>query len=164
MGVSGSGKTTVAAALAARLGYAFADADDFHPEANVAKMARGEPLTDPDREPWLQALAGWIAARHAGGRSTVLACSALMRRYRDVLRSAAPHCVCFIHLAVPTETLRRRMRHRTGHFMRENLLGSQLDTLEPLENDEPGISVDGSESPVAIVVQALEYLARPSSG
>jgi len=100
MGVSGAGKTTIAAHLAAHLEYAFADGDDFQPKTNVAKLARAEPLTDADREPWLAALAEWIGNHHRLGRSTVLACSALKRHYRDTLRTAAPN-VLFIHLAVP---------------------------------------------------------------
>jgi gluconokinase len=162
MGASGSGKTTIGMALAARLGYAFTDADDFHAESSVAKMARGEPLNDADRGPWLQALAGWIASRNAGGRSSVLACSALKRRYRDELRAAAPQHVSFVFLAVPNETLRQRLRERTGHFVRPDLLESQVATLEPLEADEPGIAVDGAASPEAIVEQALAYATGPS--
>jgi gluconokinase len=162
MGASGSGKTTIGMALAARLGYAFADADDFHAEASVAKMARGEPLTDADRGPWLWAVAGWIAGRNAGGRSSVLACSALKRSYRDELRAAAPQHVSFVFLAVPDEALRRRLLARTGHFVRPDLLESQLATLEPLEADEPGISVDGTMPPAAIVERVRDYLAKPS--
>jgi gluconokinase len=160
MGASASGKTTIGRALAARLGCAFADADDFHAESSVAKMARGEPLTDADRGPWLQALAGWIAGRNADGRSSVLACSALKRRYRDELRAAAPQRVSFVFLAVPYETLRERLRKRTGHFAGANLLESQLATLEPLEADEPGITVDGAAAPATIVERALAYLTQ----
>jgi gluconokinase len=160
MGASGSGKTTVGMALAARLGYAFADADDFHAESSVAKMARGEPLTDADRGPWLQALAAWIASRNADGRSSVLACSALKRRYRDTLRTAAPQHVSFVFLAVPSEVLRERLRERTGHFVRVHLLESQLATLEPLEADEPGICVDGAAPPATIVERAVAYVTR----
>lgn len=151
MGVSGSGKSTVAAALAERLRLALADGDSFHPPSNVAKLARGEALTDADREPWLRALAAWIAAQHATGRSSVLACSALKRRYRDSLRAAAPGHVRFVYLAVPAATLHARLQHRTGHFVGPELLESQLATLEPLELDEPGVTVDGSATPAAIV-------------
>jgi gluconokinase len=150
MGVSGSGKSTVAAALAARLKLVLADGDSFHPPSNVAKLARGEPLTDADREPWLRALAAWIASQHAAGRPSVLACSALKRRYRDTLRSAAPQHVRFVYLAVPVETLRARLRHRTGHFVGPELLESQLATLEPLETDEPGVTVDGCAAPATL--------------
>jgi gluconokinase len=159
MGASGSGKTTIGRALAARLGREFADADDFHAEASIAKMARGEPLTDADREPWLQALARWIASFHADGRSSVLACSALKRSYRDQLRAAAPQHVAFVYLAVPSALLRERLRQRPGHFARANLLESQLATLEPLEADETGIAVDGAAPPAAIVARVLGYLS-----
>ena len=158
MGASGSGKTTIATGLAARLEYAFADGDGFHPENNVAKLARAEALTDADREPWLGTLAEWIRNHHQLGRSTVLACSALKRRYRDTLRAAAPD-VFFIHLTVPTDVLRERVRHRTGHFMPPELLDSQLATLEPLESDEPGITVDATAPPAVIVAKVAEQLA-----
>jgi gluconokinase len=157
MGVAASGKTTIAARLAAHLGYAFADADDFHPAANVAKMARGEALTDADREPWLRTLAAWIATQHEARHSTVLACSALRRRYRDTLRTGAPH-VFFIHLTIPRETLRERIKSRVGHFVPPELLDSQLATLEPLQADEPGITLDATAPPDSLVEQALEHL------
>jgi gluconokinase len=156
MGVSGSGKTTIAGRLATRAGYACADADDFHSEYNVAKMARGEPLTDVDRQPWLESVAAWIAAQHRAGRSTVLACSALKRLYRDILRAGAPRRVFFVHLVVPTEVLRERMRNRTGHYMPPDLLDSQLATLEPLEPDEPGITVQATAEPALIVENILQ--------
>jgi gluconokinase len=160
MGVSGSGKTTIAGRLAARLKYAVADADDFHPELNVAKMARGEPLTDADRAPWLARLAEWIKRHDEAGRSTLLACSALKRRYRDVLREGAPD-VSFIHLAASREALVERMKHRQGHFMPPELLDSQLATLEPLEPDEAGITVDATEARDAIVEKVVAHFASP---
>jgi gluconokinase len=157
MGVSAAGKTTVATRLAARLEYELGDADDFHPPENVVKkMARGEPLTDADREPWLRALAAWIAAQHAAQRSTVLACSALKRRYRDTLRTGAPQ-VFFIHLAASREALRARIDRRKGHFMPPELLDSQLATLEPLRADEPGVTLDGTAPPDILVEQALGH-------
>jgi gluconokinase len=158
MGVSGSGKTTIATALAARLDRAFAEGDDFHSAANVAKMARGEPLTDADREPWLAALAEWIENHNRAGRSTVLTCSALKRRYRDTLRAAAPRHVVFVHLAAPRDALLERMRKRKGHFMPPDLLDDQLAALEPLEADEPGVTLDAAAPPPAIVEQALAAL------
>ena len=166
MGVSGSGKTTIASRLATHLLYVFADGDDFHPPQNVAKMARGEPLTDADREPWLQTLRQWIAEHHAAGRSTVLACSALKRRYRDTLRSGAPPGrVVFIHLDAPRAAVLERMRHRTGHYMPPALLDSQLATLEPLAADEPGFVLDGTATPDALVERALLSLAAtPRAG
>jgi gluconokinase len=158
MGVAASGKTTIATRLAAHLEYAFADADDFHPAANVAKMARGEALTDADREPWLRTLAAWIATQHEAGHSTVLACSALKRLYRDTLRTGAP-TVFFIHLTAPREALRDRIRRRIGHFVPPELLDSQLATLEPLQTDEPGITLDAAAPPDVLVDQALEHLS-----
>jgi gluconokinase len=155
MGVSGSGKTTIASLLATKLAREFADADDFHSAANVAKMARGEPLTDADREPWLRTLAEWIAEHHRNGRSTVLACSALKRGYRDVLRSAAPGCVSFLHLAAARATLEERMRHRKGHYMPADLLESQLAALELLQDDEPGVTLDAAAAPETIVEHVL---------
>jgi len=162
MGVSGSGKTTIVERLAAHLVYVFADGDDFHPPQNVAKMARGEPLTDADREPWLQTLGKWIAEHHQAGRSTVLACSALRRRYRDTLRRAAPpRHVVFIHLDAPRAALLERMQHRTGHYMPPALLDSQLATLEPLAADEHGIVLDATAPPDTLVEQALALLTSP---
>jgi gluconokinase len=156
MGVAGSGKTTIAAALASQLQCSFADGDDLHPQHNVAKMARGEPLTDVDREPWLQAVAAWIAARHASGSSTVVACSALKRRYRDTLRQAAPR-VAFVHLDVPAETLHERLQRRRGHFMPASLLDSQLATLEPLQPDELGFAVEATGPPAAVVAMIVAH-------
>jgi gluconokinase len=158
MGVSGSGKTTLVARLAARLEYTATDADDFHPPENTAKMARGEPLSDGDREPWLRAQATWIARQHAAGRSTVLASSALKRRYRDTLRNGAPGHVFFIHLAAPRDALLERVRHRAGHFMPPELLDSQLETLEPLQCDEPGMTLDATAPPDALVDEVLERI------
>ena len=160
MGVSGSGKTTIATRLAERLGYVFAEGDAFHSAANVAKMARGEPLNDRDRAPWLESLEEWIAAQHASGRSTVLACSALKRAYRDTLRAGAPGHVVFVYLAVSRDALVERMKRREGHYMPLELLESQLATLEPLEPDEPGFALDASPGPETIVERALERLAE----
>jgi gluconokinase len=159
MGVSGSGKTTIATLLAERLGYTFADADAFHSPENVAKMARREPLTDADRQPWLESLAAWIAARHTERRSTVLACSALKRRYRDALRAGARGSVAFVFLATPRAVLEQRMAHRTGHYMPLELLDSQLATLEPLAADERGVTVDGTPAPPIIIANILEKLS-----
>jgi len=142
MGVSGSGKSTVGAALAGRLGVPFEDADDLHPAANIAKMSRGEPLDDSDRYPWLERIGEWLAAHEHGG---VIACSALKRKYRDQLRH---HCssVEFLHLSGGREVIERRQASRPGHFMPASLLTSQFETLEPLAPDENGvvIEVDGS--------------------
>jgi gluconokinase len=159
MGVSGSGKTTIAGRLAAHLGFAFADADAFHAATSVAKMARGEPLSDADREPWLQSLVAWTEAHDGARRSTVLACSALKRRYRDTL-SAASARTFFIHLSAPRAVLLERMKHRQGHFMPAQLLDSQLADLEPLAADEPGITLDATATPAAIVEHAIEAITR----
>lgn len=130
MGVSGAGKTTLGRALADALGRDFADADDFHPPENLAKMRAGIPLNDADRAPWLSAL-GEEASRHASaGRPLVLACSALRQTYRDALRSSAPD-TRFVFLDGARETVAARLASRRGHFMPANLLDSQLATLEP---------------------------------
>ena len=155
MGVSGSGKTTVAKGIAERLGWAFAEGDDAHPPANVAKMAAGEPLTDADRWPWLRSLAGWIGDREAAGQSAVLTCSALKRAYRDLLRDGHPS-VRFVHVSVDRETLRRRLESRRGHYMPASLLLSQLEALEPLAPDEPGLVLAGDGAPEDVI----ERLAR----
>lgn len=149
MGVSGSGKTTVGTALAERLGVPYAEADDFHPPENVAKMASGVPLDDEDRRPWLDAIAAWLAER--GERGGVVTCSALRRRYRDRLRRAAPE-VFFLHLDGSPELIAERLAARRGHFMPPELLRSQFETLEPLEPGEKGaaVAIDG---PVEEVVE-----------
>jgi carbohydrate kinase (thermoresistant glucokinase family) len=148
MGVSGSGKSTVGALLASRLGVPFADADDVHPAANVAKMAAGIPLTDEDRWPWL-ALVGQ-ALHAASGSGLVMACSALRRAYRDAILAEAP-AVRFVYLHGSRELLAERMGHRHGHFMPTSLLDSQLATLEPLAADEPGFTVGIEGEPGQIV-------------
>lgn len=153
MGVTGSGKSTVGAVLAQRLLVPFADADAFHPEANVAKMAAGQPLTDEDRYPWLEAVGEWLA-RHSGGG--VMSCSALKREYRDQLRSHVSQ-IEFLHLTGSPELIGRRQAGRTGHFMPSSLLKSQFDTLEPLGPDERGIAVDVGQSVDAIVETFLRY-------
>jgi gluconokinase len=155
MGVSGSGKSTVGVALARRLGVPFADADDFHPPANIAKMAAGEPLTDDDRYPWLDAVGQWLA-RHADGG--VMSCSALKRSYRDQLRSHCPRIEC-VHLTGSPELIARRQADRTGHFMPSTLLQSQFDALQPLQPDERGITVDVAQSVDAIVEEVVRRLS-----
>ncbi|WP_445257867.1 gluconokinase [Nocardioides aurantiacus] len=143
MGVSGSGKSTVGAALAQRLGVPYADADDLHPEANIAKMSAGEALDDTDREPWLDAVGQWLAEHDASGG--VMSCSALKAVYRDRLRHHAPRAE-LVHLEGTREVIARRQASRPGHFMPASLLDSQFATLEPLGADERGqvISVDQS--------------------
>jgi gluconokinase len=155
MGVSGSGKTTVGTALAATLGVEYAEADTFHPEANIVKMSSGIPLTDEDRRPWLHAIAGWIGAHQESGG--VVTSSALKRGYRDVLRSGGD--VWFLYLRGERDVLAQRMKTRSGHFMPVSLLDSQLATLEPLAPDEHGLTVDITRSPEEIVDSAMSVLA-----
>lgn len=154
MGVSGSGKSTVGRALARRLEVPYAEADDFHPPANIAKMSAGHPLTDADRLPWLRAIANWIAEHSTGG---VVTCSALKRPYRDLLRSA-PAEVCFLHLAGARDVIAARLAGRTDHFMPPGLLDSQFADLEPLAPDEPGVVVDVTGSPEEIVDTACRRI------
>lgn len=155
MGVSGSGKTTVGQALAARLGVEYADGDTFHPPANIAKMSAGHPLTDDDRWGWLDAMAGWI--REHGTTGGVLGASALKRGYRDRLRTGGE--VWFLHLSGDHDLLAERLLTRKGHFMKVALLDSQLADLEPLQRDEAGHTADLAESPEQIVESALAAFA-----
>ena len=148
MGVSGSGKTSVGAALAQRLHVPFEDADDLHPPANVAKMSAGIPLDDADRLPWLRTVGAWLHAHSAGGGVT--SCSALRRGYRDILREAAPQQV-FVHLAGDRDVIARRVAGRPGHFMPAALVDSQFATLEPLEPDERGVTLDVDQPLDALV-------------
>jgi gluconokinase len=154
MGVSGSGKSTVGAALAQRLGVPFADADDFHPPANVAKMQAGVALDDDDRYPWLEAVGGWLAKHCSDGG--VMSCSALKRKYRDQLKSHCPRTE-FVHLSGSPEVIAARQASRPGHFMPASLMASQFATLEPLESDERGVTLDVSHD-IDWIVES--YLAR----
>jgi gluconokinase len=157
MGVSGSGKSTVGAALAARLDIPFADADAFHPAANIAKMSAGTPLDDDDRYPWLAAVGQWLADHERG----VMGCSALKRRYRDQLRSHRS-TIEFLHLTGSPELINRRQAERTGHFMPSSLVNSQFNALEPLDSDERGLAIDVGQSIDTIVETFVRYLAaRP---
>lgn len=142
MGVAGTGKSTLAAALAASLAWEFQEGDDLHPASNIAKMAAGEALTDDDREPWLDRISAWIDTRLQTRIPAVITCSALKRRYRD--RLAAPG-VAFVHVNLDRETIAKRLAQRTGHFMDASLLESQLEILEPLASDEAGLVTDGNE-------------------
>jgi gluconokinase len=157
MGVSGSGKSTVAAGLVDRLGWEFAEGDDFHPPANVAKMRNGVPLDDDDRWPWLRTLAAWIGEHEQAGKSVVVTCSALKRSYRDLLRDGHPS-VWFAHVTADAEQIRDRVQRRTGHYMPPSLLDSQLATLEPLQDDEPGASISGAGQPDEVVDELLATL------
>lgn len=137
MGVSGCGKSTLGRELARVLGWPFAEGDDFHPPANLARMGSGTPLTDAERWPWLRALRDWMTTQARAGHSTVLSCSALRACYRDLLRGAEGE-VLFVYLPVPPPVLRQRLAGRKGHFMPAHLLDSQLATLET-PSREPGV-------------------------
>jgi gluconokinase len=156
MGVSGCGKSTVGALLGRRLGKPFFDGDDFHPAANKEKMGAGIPLTDADREPWLGTLGELLAAQDDGGTTVppIVACSALKRRYRDLLRSYAPDVV-FIHLSGTPATIGARMEARAHEFMPRTLLDSQFAALEELEADEIHLVVDNSQ-PLDVLVETVE--------
>ncbi|WP_423464505.1 gluconokinase [Promicromonospora sp. MS192] len=164
MGVAGSGKTTVAALLAGRLGASFAEGDDFHSPANVAKMAAGHPLDDDDRWPWLRGIRDWFAKELNEGRSAVVPCSALRRGYRELLATAGPPgTVRFVHLTGSYDLLRTRIQGRAGHFMKPEMLDSQLATLEPLHDDEAGFAVDVTPRPDEIVDEILHRLGDPEA-
>jgi gluconokinase len=154
MGVSGTGKSTVAGELVRDLGWPFAEGDDFHSAANVAKMHAGHPLTDADRGPWLAAISAWIGAREQAGTGGIVTCSALKRSYRDELRAGHPD-VRFICLVGGHDLLESRLEHRAGHFMPASLLDSQLATLEPLQPDEPGATIDVGQSAAEVEAAAL---------
>ena len=158
MGVAGCGKTTAATGLHDALGWPVAEADDFHPEANIAKMSRGTPLTDADRRPWLESLRAWMSEQADRGTRTIVTCSALKRSYRDLLVGAHGR-VLFIHLVADEEALRERMEHREGHFMPSALLPSQFADLEPLADDEDGVTVTSRPAPeqtLGAILAALE--------
>lgn len=156
MGVSGTGKSSVARDLSRRLGLDMVEGDDHHPRANVDKMASGIPLDDDDRRPWLEELAAILAE----SAPVVLTCSALKRSYRDLLRHGVPEPgVLFVHLAGTRQVLLPRMNERQGHFMPASLLDSQLETLEPLEADEWAVVVDVAP-PLDEVVAAADRAVR----
>ena len=154
MGVSGCGKSTIGALLGERLGVPFFDGDDFHPAANKAKMAAGIPVDDADREPWLAEIGAALAApgdgtAHGAG-SRIIACSALKRSYRDLLRSFAPDVV-FVHLSGEAATISGRLSSRAHEYMPSSLLASQLATLEPLAADEVHVVADILDDPASLV-------------
>lgn len=152
MGVSGAGKSTVGRFLAGRIGAVFIEGDDLHPGANRRKMAGGVPLTDADRLPWLKAVAAAIRATQAS--EVVVACSALRRSYRDLIRAEAECPVIFVYLAGGAEVISRRLAARQGHFMPAALLEGQMALLEPPEPDEPHLTIDIG-APVEDMVQRM---------
>lgn len=157
MGVAGVGKTTVARLVAQRLGTPYAEADDFHPEANIAKMSAGIALDDADRWPWLQRIAEWMSDRAREGTGGVVTCSALKRAYRDALRVGDADAF-FLHLSGDRALIGDRIAHRTGHFMPPSLLKSQFEILEPLQPDERGAVLDVGVGPDQLVTEALRQL------
>lgn len=157
MGVSGSGKTTVAEVLTRRLGWRIEEGDALHPEANIEKMAGGHPLTDDDRRPWLAMVADWIDERLDAGENGLITCSALKRSYRDLLNRRGSG-VFFVFLAGSKETIAARLEARQGHFMRAGLLDSQFADLEPPAADEPAIRVSIERPAVEVADQVVEAL------
>ena len=155
MGACGSGKSTVGRQLAERLGLKFLEGDDLHPARNIELMASGVALSDADRQDWLKSIAQKLGRTREQGLGVVLACSALKRSYRDVLRSACPN-LRFIHLQGSHELLAGRMADRAGHYMPVSLLQSQLDTLEAPDPDEPSLTVDASMAADAITQQVVD--------
>ncbi|RLL70595.1 gluconokinase [Streptomyces sp. Z26] len=163
MGVSGTGKSTVGELVAEALGVPYAEADAFHPEANIAKMSAGTPLDDADRAPWLDAIGAWAADRTARGLGGVVSCSALKRRYRDRLRAADP-ALFFLHLDGSRELVAERLAGRRGHFMPRALLDSQFADLEPLEPDERGAALTIDAEPRTLAARAVALLGAPPEG
>jgi carbohydrate kinase (thermoresistant glucokinase family) len=159
MGVCGSGKSTVGAALAQRLHAAFLEGDAFHPPANVARMAAGVALTDDDRRDWLRALSDELGAAARAGRAVVLSCSALKRSYRDTLRAQASD-LALVYLRGTPQLLAQRMAGRQGHYMPPSLLASQLATLEPPQDDEHALTLDVAHDPQQLVHETLAWLGR----
>jgi len=162
MGVSGSGKSTVAGLLAGQLGWDLAEGDDMHPNANVEKMHAGHALTDEDRWPWLETVASWITEHTMAGLPGIITCSALKRIYRDVMRG---NNVVFVHLVGSKDEIGRRLVARTGHYMPAGLLDSQIATLEPPGPDENVLEVDVGRKPAQEVADIISRLGlRPEPG
>jgi carbohydrate kinase (thermoresistant glucokinase family) len=157
MGVSGCGKSTVAALLAGRRGWAFEEGDGLHPQANVDKMHAGQPLTDEDRWPWLAKVADWIDGQLDAGLNGIITCSALKRSYRDILNRRG-RGVVFVFLAGTRETIAARLTARHGHFMPRSLLDSQFEALEEPQPDEPAVRIDIGPAPAVIVDEIVHVL------
>lgn len=162
MGVSGCGKTTVAAILAGRLGWPFEEGDALHPQSNIDKMKAGHPLTDEDRWPWLEKVAEWVEERLDAGENGIVTCSALKRSYRDVINRRGSGVV-FVFLSGSTETIAARLAVRHGHFMPPSLLESQFADLEEPASDEPGIRVDIGPAPGVIAQDIVDDLGLSDS-
>jgi gluconokinase len=156
-GVSGSGKSTVGGLLAGRLGWPFADGDEFHPAANLAKMKAGIPLTDADRGPWLAAIGAWMDERLAAGQSAVVACSALRRAYRDALLGGRPGAR-MVFLAVSHDEDVARLTARRGHFFPAALLDSQFATLEMPADFERVTVLPAADDPATLVAEIISRL------
>lgn len=159
MGVAGTGKTTIGEGVAKRFGLPFAEGDEFHSDANKAKMAAGHPLNDDDRWPWLQSLRDWMSQQAAEGRSSVVACSALKEVYRDVLREAEGD-VFFIHLVLPGDVNMERLNSRGGHYMKTGMLDSQLSTLEALAEGEDGVEALNVGEPEQVIAEVCEVVEQ----
>jgi gluconokinase len=157
MGVSGVGKSTVAKGLSITLGWTFAEGDAFHSRANVAKMASGHPLTDDDRWPWLRGIGSWLDGQIQAHEPSVVTCSALRRSYRELLREGRPQ-VRFLHLVADPDLVAGRISDRGDHYMPATLLPSQYDALEPLEPDEPGVSVSVDGTAAEVLARAITAL------
>lgn len=158
MGICGCGKTTAARALQKYLDCAYAEGDDFHTQENRNKMGAGIPLTDEDRYPWLANLRDWMSEQADKDETySIVTCSALKKSYRDMLRGAKGK-VYFIHLAPPVEINRRRMAERQGHYMKANMVDSQLAILEPLTADEAGIAIRSAGDETAVWQEIKNWL------
>jgi len=160
MGVAGCGKSVVGERLAERLGARFIEGDRLHPPENIARMARGQPLSDADREGWLDAIGAALAAAKSESRAAVAACSALKRRYRDRLRSWRPE-LRFVYLDIDRATAAARVAARQGHFMPASLVDSQFADLQPPERDEQAIALDARQPVETLVAEAAAGLAAP---
>lgn len=158
MGICGCGKTTAAQTVQQHLNCAYAEGDDFHTQANREKMGAGIPLTDSDRQPWLENLRDWMSEQaKSGAKYSVVTCSALKKNYRDILRTAQGE-VYFIHLSPPIELNRSRMAARQGHYMKANMVDSQLAILEPLQQDELGVVIDNAGSTQEVAADIRRWL------
>jgi len=160
MGAAGAGKSCIGSALAAALGATFVEGDAFHPPDNILRMSNGIPLNDEDRRGWLLALAQELRAARDASQSVVLSCSALKRRYRDILRSG-DEGIGFVFLTAEADVLRARLASRPGHFMPPSLIDSQLDALEPPQADERAWTFDACRTPDEIVAALLRALQEP---